>query len=395
MATNSSPLVTKSSFDDRASKTTHPLSAYLLRLMTVKKSNLCLSADVSTTHQLLHLADTVGPSIVVLKTHYDLVSNWDYHPATGTGARLNRLARRHGFLIFEDRKFGDIGSTVQAQYVEGSARIIDWSHITNVNMVPGKAAVDALAEAATRWSLRRHYEVKTDISAEGTESNNDDEDDNGDDDDNDERRGKGSRTPLADDPSSSSSRSRSASNDGRKASIVSITTVSQHFEPVNSPRSRDEFAGDELFGGLEEAPPLERGLLILAQMSSAGNFMNAEYTAACVAAAREHREYVMGFVAQETLNSPTDLEDQFISMTPGCQLPLEEEEGEEGDSGADTQIQGDGKGQQYNTPRKLVGVKGSDIVIVGRGIIKAANPKAEAERYRKHAWAAYEERISS
>ena len=395
MASRPSPPVSKCTFADRATKTTHPLSAYLLRLMTVKKSNLCLSADVSTTHQLLHLADTIGPSIVVLKTHYDLVSNWDYHPATGTGARLNRLARRHGFLIFEDRKFGDIGSTVQAQYVEGSARIIDWSHITNVNMVPGKAAVDALAEVAARWRLRRHYEVKTDISAEGAEASDDegevdnDEEDEEDDDD-DERRGQGSRTPIAD-RGNSSSRSRSASNDGRKASIVSITTVSQHFEPVNSPRSGDEFPGDVIFAGLEEPPPLERGLLILAQMSSAGNFMNEAYTSACAAAAREHRGYVMGFIAQETLNSPSDPDDQFINMTPGCQLPPEEEE----EGGAETQVKGDGKGQQYNTPRKLVGAMGNDIIIVGRGIIKAANPRAEAERYRRHAWDAYEERISS
>lgn len=394
MAAKPSAPVSKLSFAERATRTTHPLSAYLLRLMAAKKSNLCLSADVSTTNQLLHLADTVGPSIVVLKTHYDLVSNWDYHPATGTGARLNRLARRHGFLVFEDRKFGDIGSTVQAQYTDGSARIIDWSHITNVNMVPGKAAVDALAEAAARWSQRRYYEVKTDISAEGKGSDDEEDDDEDDGDDNGnhgEKRGTGSRTPVADDPNStsSSSRSQSANNDGRKASIVSITTVSQHFEPVNSPRSWDGFAGDVFFEGLEEPPPLERGLLILAQMSSAGNFMNREYTAACVAAAREHRGYVMGFIAQESQN--TQPEDQFINMTPGCQLPPEDEE----DTGAETQLRGDGKGQQYNTPRKLVCAQGNDIVIVGRGIIKAANPQAEAERYRRHAWEAYEERISS
>jgi uridine monophosphate synthetase len=367
------PPVARSSFAKRASKTTHPLSAYLLRLMTIKKSNLCLSADVSTTNQLLHLADAIGPAIVVLKTHYDLISNWDYHPSTGTGARLNRLARRHGFLIFEDRKFADIGSTVQGQYIDGSAKIIEWSHITNVNMVPGKAVVDTMAQAAARWRQRKHYEVKTDISAEAVGGSDEDEDDN-DDDDEEEGGGPGRRTPMAEVPA----------HDGRKASIVSITTVSQHFEPVNSPRSRDEFTGDE-FDDMEE-PPLERGLLILAQMSSAGNFMTRAYTDACVESAREHRDYVMGFVSQETLNSQPD--DEFLSMTPGCQLPQDADD-------EDAEIQGDGKGQQYNTPKKLVGVMGNDIVIVGRGIIKAANPRAEAERYRKHAWEAYLERTSS
>src|SRR5271169_516681 len=103
MAPNLSHHITKSSFSERAKNATHPLSSYLLRLMTLKSSNLCLSADVLTTSQLLQLADTVGPSIVVLKTHYDLISNWDYNLATGTGAKLAHLARRHGFLIFEGR----------------------------------------------------------------------------------------------------------------------------------------------------------------------------------------------------------------------------------------------------------------------------------------------------
>jgi uridine monophosphate synthetase len=332
--------------------------------MALKKSNLCLSADVSTTNQLLSLADSIGPSIVVLKTHYDLISNWDYNPTTGTGARLARIARRHGFLIFEDRKFGDIGNTVQMQYTEGTAKIIEWSHITNVNMIPGKAAVDALAEAAVRWRERKQYEVKTDISvgtprAESLDSDGEDD----------------TVTPI---PESNLEIERA----GRKASIVSITTVSQHFEPANSPRSYDDYE-EEVFEGIEEAP-MDRGLLILAQMSSKGNFMNAEYTSACVESAREHPGYVMGFIAQESLNR--EPEDAFLNMTPGCQLPPEQDD-------EDAEIQGDGKGQQYNTPTKIIGL-GNDIVIVGRGIIFAADPMREAERYRRKAWEAYEERIA-
>jgi uridine monophosphate synthetase len=361
--------VTKAAYSERAEHALHPLSSYLLRLMSLKKSNLCLSADVSTTNQLLQLADAVGPSIVVLKTHYDLIANWDYNPTTGTGARLGRIARRHGFLIFEDRKFGDIGNTVQLQYTEGTAKIIDWSHITNVNMIPGKAAVDALAEAAVRWRERKRYEVKTDITV-GTprpESlDSDDEDD--------------TRTPM---PEDHGLETHKAAGVGRKASIVSITTVSQHFEPANSPRSYEDF-GDEVLPGIEEAP-MDRGLLILAQMSSKGNFMTKEYTQACVESAREHKDFVMGFISQGTLN--TAPEDQFISMTPGCQLPPETED-------EDAEVQGDGKGQQYNTPGKLIGLMGSDIVIVGRGIIKAGDSVKEAERYRKKAWEAYEERLA-
>lgn len=258
--------------------------------------------------------------------------------------------------------------------MEGTARIIEWSHITNVNMIPGKAVVDSLADAAVRWRERKRYEVKTDISvgtprAESVDSDTED----------------GIETTRKTSiPEPQGLDAYRAASVGRKASIVSITTVSQHFEPANSPRSYDEFSED-VFPGIEEAP-LERGLLILAQMSSKGNFMTGEYTRACVESAREHRGYVMGFISQETLNE--EPEDQFLSMTPGCQLPPE-------DSDSDAEIEGDGKGQQYNTPKKLVGLMGNDIIIVGRGIIKAANPRAEAERYRRSAWAAYEERIAA
>ncbi|KAI2617464.1 Orotidine 5'-phosphate decarboxylase [Hypoxylon sp. NC1633] len=368
----------KASFAARASHVSHPLVNYLLRLMELKKSNLCLSADVTSSRELLQIADRIGPSIVVLKTHYDLVAGWDYHPQTGTGAKLGALGRKHGFLIFEDRKFGDIGSTVQLQYTAGTARIIDWAHIINVNMVPGKAAVKALHEAAARWRSRVNYEVRTSVSVGTPVSDSFDE--NGE--DGDETSTSTPGHPSREPPPSSGLRTE---HNGRKGSIVSITTLTQSFEPVDSPRFATAIAeGDELvYPGIEE-PPWERGLLILAQMSSAGNFMNKEYTQACVEAAREHKDFVMGFISQESLNSqPTDT---FISMTPGCQLPPEGDED-------DGEIAGDGLGQQYNTPTKLVGLCGTDIIIVGRGILKSASPPQEAERYRRKAWKAYLQRL--
>ncbi|KAG5980943.1 orotidine 5'-phosphate decarboxylase [Claviceps digitariae] len=377
----------KATYASRSQTATHPLNAYLFKLMDLKASNLCLSADVATARELLYFADKLGPSIVVLKTHYDMVSGWDFHPQTGTGAKLASLARRHGFLIFEDRKFGDIGNTVELQYTGGSARIVEWAHIINVNMVPGKASVTSLANAAQRWFERYPYEVKTSVTV-GTptaEEFEDDDDDNGD--------GSGQRRRRRDDEAGGedydddNDRLRRRQDDGRKGSIVSVTTVTQQYETVNSPRLTTKSmngTGDEvLFPGIEEAP-ITRGLLILAQMSSAGNFMNKEYTQACVEAAREHKGFVMGYVSQESLN--TDPDDHFIHMTPGCQLPPEDED-------QDGTVQGDGKGQQYNTPQKIIGVAGADIVIVGRGILKAGDPEREAERYRSAAWKAYTERV--
>ena len=416
-------------FAERAETAVHPLTAYLYRLMIAKSSNLCLSADVSTARDLLLLADRVGPSIVVLKTHYDLVTGWDYNPHTGTGAQLSALARKHGFLLFEDRKFADIGKTVQQQYTAGTARIIDWAHLVTVNMDAGAPAVTALADAAAHWRERVHYEVKTSVTV-GTPVH-DSFDDSG------SGTPSGGNTPnvqqfefpppsstfpsiarqavaftdTTDIHNSSTSTGLPAptprDSDGRKGSIVSVTTVTQSFEPVDSPRlPRNNSSGSadgltsgnddtgsnaiisqEVYSGIEEAP-LDRGILLLAQMSTKGNLMTPAYTQACVDAARAHKTFVVGFIAQQTLNTEPD--DSFVHLTPGCKLPPPGDEIEETAAG---QIAGDGMGQQYNTPARLIGVCGADIVIVGRGIITAVDPPSEAERYRRKAWKAYLSRV--
>ena len=373
MSTRHPTLVTP--FAERAKHADHPLTEYLYRLMVLKSSNLCLSADVHTARELLSLADKAGPSIVVLKTHYDLISGWDYNPVNGTGAKLAALARKHGFLIFEDRKFVDIGKTVQMQYTAGTARIIEWAHIVNANMDAGKDMVRALAEAAAKWKERINYEVKTSVTVGTPISEHfDDEPEYGD---------EAGRLDPREQPNGVTREGRDV--DARKGSIVSITTVTQSFEPADSPRLPKSISeGDEtVFPGIEE-PPTDRGLLLLAQMSSKGCLMTKEYTQACVEAARENKRFAMGFVSQESLNSAPG--DNFIHITPGCKLPPEGEE-ENG------HLEGDGLGQQYNTPAKLIGIKGVDIVIVGRGIITAGDPPSEAERYRKEAWKAYLRRV--
>ncbi|KAL9007673.1 MAG: hypothetical protein Q9173_007112, partial [Seirophora scorigena] len=93
-------------FSSRAESEALPaLSSYLLSLVSIKQSNLCVSADVHTTSALLRLADEVGDSICVLKTHVDIIDDFSDRTIKG----LQEIAKRKYFLIFEDRKFGDIG----------------------------------------------------------------------------------------------------------------------------------------------------------------------------------------------------------------------------------------------------------------------------------------------
>lgn len=232
----------------------------LNRIMQSKKTNLAISADVIKSGELIDLVHAVGDKICVLKTHIDIIS--DYSPSLTK--KLRELADTYDFMIFEDRKFADIGNTVKHQVNDGIYKISEWADFINAHILPGEGIIDGLREGCK----------------------------------------------------------------GR-----------------------------------------EIGLLLLGQMSSKGNFLTNEYTKKVIELAQKHSDFVCGFIAQEKLGSTGSL----ITMTPGVKLAKS----------------GDTLGQNYNTPEHVIGTKGSDIIIVGRGIYQSVNPSDEAEKYRKIGWEIY------
>ena len=277
--------------------------------------------------------------------------------------------------------------------MSGTHRIALWAQITNAHVLPGPAIVTALEKAAEATIAKYNTAVHTEISASPRtqKANGLDEDDEDEDDDEYQIEGGQHAESAVESPFDSENEERrlSTKNMDRKHSVVSVTTsISMRTESI-SPRPEPHWGEHDVFNldaatellRLGEVPFL-RSLLLLAEMSSEGHLMTTEYQKQTVDIARHHRDFVMGFIAQRSLN--TEPEDNFITMTPGCQLPPSGQEGKK---------LGDNLGQQYNTPRKLILEQGCDVVIVGRGIVRAHDRKAEAEKYKYAAWAAYEERI--
>ena len=255
-------MIQKQSFAQRAQIATHPLAKRLFQLMADKQTNLCVNADVTRAEELLHYVALVADQIAVLKTHIDIVE--DFTPELTE--RLTELAEKHNFLIFEDRKFADIGNIVKLQYSKGAYHIADWAHITNAHALPGPGIVEGLKEI-----------------------------------------------------------------------------------------------------GL----PKHRGLLLLAQMSSAANLFDEGYVRQTVAMAQAHADFVMGFISQQQVSENPGL----VHMTPGVQL-----EAKRGSLG-----------QQYRSVHQAIVQQGCDVVIVGSGIIQSEDSSTAAKRYRDAAWQAYQE----
>lgn len=109
------------------------------------------------------LADDVGPHICILKIHIDILTDFDEKKLD----ELVDLANKHSFLIFEDRKFADIGNTVKSQYSQGIYKISRWAHIVNAHSICGQGLIQGLKEVSLRclnffcWETLSSLRLKT------------------------------------------------------------------------------------------------------------------------------------------------------------------------------------------------------------------------------------------
>ncbi|CAA7196401.1 orotidine-5'-phosphate decarboxylase [Chryseobacterium potabilaquae] len=129
----------RASYEQKLKNVQHSVSKKLLEIALAKKSNLIASADVTTTQELLALAEKVGPHIVALKTHIDIITDFEYEK---TIIPLKELSAKHQFLLMEDRKFADIGNTQELQFKSGVFKITDWADFVTSQVIGGFESLD-------------------------------------------------------------------------------------------------------------------------------------------------------------------------------------------------------------------------------------------------------------
>ncbi len=130
------------SYNERAKLTSNKLAIKIFNLMEEKQSNLALANDITDSKKFLELTEKVADEIIVLKTHIDILEDFNIDIIK----KIEELADKHKFFIFEDRKFADIGNTVKLQYSSGIFKISKWAHIINAHSLVGNGLIEGLKE---------------------------------------------------------------------------------------------------------------------------------------------------------------------------------------------------------------------------------------------------------
>jgi uridine monophosphate synthetase len=109
-------------------------------IIQTKKSNICLAADVETVQELFNVIEDLGDYICILKIHYDIIIDF-YVNLEETIIKLNEYKDKYNFLIWEDRKFADIGMVMVRQVKNHISR---WADIISVHSISGLESVKSI-----------------------------------------------------------------------------------------------------------------------------------------------------------------------------------------------------------------------------------------------------------
>ena len=135
------PMEPSEVWGSRHATSDNALAKRYMEVVCKKRSAVVVAADRRTMAGLHELIDAAGPYLAALKTHVDLVDDW----TPEAWADLCAKAHAEDLLIFEDRKFADIGKISRDQ-MAGVYDIRSWSDIVTAHGISGTDIVDGLCQ---------------------------------------------------------------------------------------------------------------------------------------------------------------------------------------------------------------------------------------------------------
>lgn len=129
-------------YEEKLKLQNHSVSKKLIEIALSKKTNLIASLDTHKSAEILKLAHQIGDSIVAVKLHSDIISDFTENFIH----ELKEIAAAKNFLLFEDRKFGDIGNTQHMQFTGGIYKISEWADLITSHVIAGEESLQVFGE---------------------------------------------------------------------------------------------------------------------------------------------------------------------------------------------------------------------------------------------------------
>ena len=131
---------TQSSEPPKNKVTKNTVTKRLENLIEQKQTNLTVSLDVTNQTDFFNILEPIADDVLMVKTHVDILDDFD----DGFIDKLTQLSTERNFVIFEDRKFADIGNTVHHQYKNGIYKISDWADTITIHAVAGEGTISGI-----------------------------------------------------------------------------------------------------------------------------------------------------------------------------------------------------------------------------------------------------------
>ena len=102
-----------------------------------KKKGICVAIDLTKTNEIIKFIIALASEVSIFKLHCDIIDDFDDNFIE----QLKILKKHYNILIWEDRKFSDIGFITNQQLNGGIYKISEWADIVTFHSTCGYKSI--------------------------------------------------------------------------------------------------------------------------------------------------------------------------------------------------------------------------------------------------------------